>query len=413
MTRFPPSSWFSLYCSLGFLLLPLLLSGSQRPVSTPALLPQQAYIWQRHWTPALIRAMHDSEPLLTGWRVLGAELSAQNDWLQTAPDWSALQASAQPLSLVVRIDGQLNELHDTATIGRITALVAQWQQHGVTLATVEIDHDCATARLPAYTQFLRQLRLALHTDIALSITALPTWLDSPQLPALLAVPQQSVLQVHAVLNPRQGLFDAARARAWLRAYAQQTRHPWQVALPAYGTRVSWDLQGRIRTIENEQASLSASDGAVGATQELLVSPQAMRAFAAQLERQPPPGLNGIVWFRLPTDDDVRAWSLRSWQAVLARVPLRTALRIETRQRDGELQDIVLRNDGNADARLPPSIRLDASCQAADGINGYTLESDAQGNYLQRTRDGLLRAQAQRNIGWIRCQQSRINLHVEP
>jgi len=375
-------------------------------------LPQSAYIWQRQWTPALIRAMHDSSPLVDGWRVLGAELSARGDWTLVTPHWPSLQTSSHPVTLVVRLSGQLDHFQDNETIARIATLSAQWRQHGLPLDTLEIDHDCATARLPAYVEFLRKLRQKLPSNIALSITALPTWLDSDQLAPLLTIPEQSVLQVHAVLNPMQGLFDAARARAWLNAYARRTRHPWRIALPTYGSRVSWDEQGRVRAIASEQASLTPA----GASQELLVTPQSMLDFVTALDRHHPAGLRGIVWFRLPTDDDTRAWSVPSWQAVLARAPLLSNLQVQAQAGSNDdphgVRDVMLINAGNADAHLPAVVRLDAACPLADGINGYVLQADAQGNYLQRTRDGLLPAWSRRNIGWIRCTQSNPDLHVE-
>ncbi|MDA4569495.1 DUF3142 domain-containing protein, partial [Escherichia coli] len=70
--------------------------------------------------------------------------------------------------------------------------------------------------------FLTALKNRLEPGTPLSITALPTWLNSPDLDALLKVPDESVLQVHAVLNPTQGLFDAKRAQAWISAFAGRT-----------------------------------------------------------------------------------------------------------------------------------------------------------------------------------------------
>ena len=241
--------------------------------------------------------------------------------------------------------------------------LAEIVEHGLPLDTLEIDHDCATARLPAYVEFLRKLRQKLPSNIALSITALPTWLDSDQLAPLLTIPEQSVLQVHAVLNPMQGLFDAARARAWLNAYARRTRHPWRIALPTYGSRVSWDEQGRVRAIASEQASLTPA----GASQELLVTPQSMLDFVTALDRHHPAGLRGIVWFRLPTDDDTRAWSVPSWQAVLARAPLLSNLQVQAQAGSNDdphgVRDVMLINAGNADAHLP-------ACRAGNG--GFTI-----------------------------------------
>ncbi|WP_233526750.1 MULTISPECIES: DUF3142 domain-containing protein [unclassified Herbaspirillum] len=387
-----------------------LLAACQR---APQVLPQQAYIWQRQWSPAVAAAMQASDQLVGGWRVLAGELSAQRQWKIANPDWQALKTTQHAIAMVVRLDGQTESL-DAATHARISDLLARWRQQGVPVAGVEIDYDCPTSQLPAYRDFLAGLRQSLDRDTTLSITALPTWLNSPELSKLLAVADESVLQVHAVMNPRQGLFDAERAQAWLKAYAKQTTHPWRVALPSYSTRVSWDDNGRISTVESERPLLASGSAA----QELTASPAVVSAFLAQLDKNPEPGLVGVVWFRLPTEDDVRNWSLPTWQAVLARQPLKAAVTVEaqvnTQNTQAGLHDLTLRNNGNADSALPLIVRIDAAsaCDAADGINGYALEADAQGKYLRRTHDGLLRAGYQRNIGWAHCGQQHIQLHVE-
>jgi len=384
-----------------------LLGACQR---APQVLPQQAYIWQRQWNPAVVAAMQASEQLVGGWRVLAAELTAQRQWNTANPDWQALKTTQHAIVMVVRLDGQ-TESPDAATHARIIDLLARWRQRGVPVAGVEIDYDCPTSQLPAYRHFLAGLRQGLERDLTLSITALPTWLNSPVLGELLAVADESVLQVHAVMNPRQGLFDAERAQAWLKAYAKQTSHPWRVALPSYGTRVSWDDNGRISAVESERPLLASGNTA----QELTASPAVVSAFLARLDKNPETGLIGVVWFRLPTEDDVRNWSLPTWQAVLARQPLRAVVTVEAQaSAQAGLHDLTLRNNGNADSTLPLIVRIDAAsaCDAADGINGYALEADAQGKYLRRTRDGLLRAGYQRNIGWAHCGQPHIQLHVE-
>ncbi|MFJ9535036.1 DUF3142 domain-containing protein [Herbaspirillum sp. NPDC101396] len=387
-----------------------LLAACQR---APQVLPQQAYIWQRQWSPAVAAAMQASEQLVGGWRVLAAELTTQRHWKTASPDWQALKTTQHAIVMVVRLDGQTESL-DAATHARISDLLARWRQQGVPVAGVEIDYDCPTSQLPAYRNFLAGLRQSLDRDTTLSITALPTWLNSPELGKLLAVADESVLQVHAVMNPRQGLFDAERAQAWLKAYAKQTAHPWRVALPSYGTRVSWDDNGRISTVESERPLLASGNTA----QELTASPAVVSAFLAQLDKNPEPGLIGVVWFRLPTEDDVRNWSLPTWQAVLARQPLKAAVTVEaqasSQNTQAGLHDLTLRNNGNADSALPLIVRIDAAsaCDAADGINGYALEADAQGKYLRRTHEGLLRAGYQRNIGWAHCGQHPIQLHVE-
>ena len=73
--------------------------------------------------------------------------------------------------------------------------LAKLQAQGLTLAGLEIDHDAGVARLPGYQAFLAQLRNRLPSTLALSITALPSWLGSRELPALLATVDSSQLQV--------------------------------------------------------------------------------------------------------------------------------------------------------------------------------------------------------------------------
>ncbi|MBR8651944.1 DUF3142 domain-containing protein [Achromobacter sp. Marseille-Q0513] len=376
---------------------------------TDPALDNDAYVWQRRWTPAVTAAMSDSADLVRTWRVLAADVAPDGKWSDAAPALPALAAAGRPAIMVLRFDGRVDGLRDAEIHARIAALRDSWQRAGIALAGVEIDYDCATSKLPAYTRFLAGLRARLDPSISLSITALPTWLDSPALAALLAIPDESVLQVHAVLSPTRGLFDAKRAQAWLDAYAVQTRKPWRVALPAYGSRVAWDDEGRIAAVESEQPALMPG----GRSAELLVTPAEMAAFVSRIEDRRPPGLAGIVWFRLPTRVDARAWSLPTWRAVLARQPLRPALSVSAQAAAGGARDLILANAGDADAALPFAVRLDGACAAADGINGYTLERDGLGIYLRRAQEGLLHAGAQRNIGWIRCEHEPTNLHVQP
>lgn len=388
--------------------LALLLAACER--ATPPL-PNDAYVWQRRWTPALTHALRDSAPVLRSWRVLAAELRADGAWVDAAPDLAALAATARPVVPVLRLDGRVGDLREADIAARVAATLGAWRGAGVQVAGLEIDYDCATARLPAYATLLAKLKTRLPSDLPLSITALPTWLDSPALADLLAVPDETVLQVHAVLNPAQGLlFDASRARAWLDAYARRARKPWRVALPTYGSRVAWDEHGRIAAVESERPALMPG----GRSAELLVAPETLAAFVGALDREPPAGLAGIVWFRLPTQADARAWSLPTWRAVLARQPLAPALTVAAdAPGPGGARNVVLVNGGNADTPLPFVVRLDARCNAADGINGYTLEYDREGGYLRRARDGLLRAGAERAIGWIRCDASTPSFHVQP
>lgn len=366
----------------------------------PVPLANDAYVWQRQWSPALVHALSDDGQSVREWRVLAGEVDAQGQWRLFAPDWRALAASGKPVVAVVRIEGQLQHWDEAALLADVRVVLTLWRQQKIVFAGVEIDHDCATSRLTAYAHFLQLLRPSLRAREKLSVTALPTWMDSAGLDKLLAQADETVLQVHAVQSPRAGLFDPAVAHVWLDAFARRTRKPWRVALPAYGTRVSWDEGGRVIAIESERPTLLGDQR----SNELFADPQTMQRFVASLEQDAPERLAGIVWFRLPTGDDVRGWSEASWQAVLARVPLRASLAVVAVDTDDPRRyDVLLRNEGDADLPLPPSIRVDSACMAADGINGYELQHDGRGLYLQRARVGVLRAGRQLAVGWLRCE----------
>jgi hypothetical protein len=372
-------------------------------------LPQDAYVWQRHWTPALADAMRQSADLVQAWRILAAEVDSHGTLQPVAIDWQAVRRSGRPVVLVVRIDGSAADPDAPALIARLAAMPAA--PHGdVPIAGLEIDHDCATARLGGYAAWLAALRARLDPALRLSITALPTWLSSPELPRVLDVAAEVVLQVHAVQDPRAGLFDAATARGWIDAFARRSDTPFRVALPTYGARVSWDADGALRAIESERPLLAGG----ARTAALVALPDSVAALLRGLQADPPRGLRGIVWFRLPTARDRLAWSLATWRAVAggAAPPAAVAAQVRPGNSAG-LQQLVLANDGALDAPLPRAVVLPARCTLADGIGGYALAYEKSGLTLRRQDAGLLHGHARQVIGWTRCTIDAADLQVEP
>jgi hypothetical protein len=359
-------------------------------------LQHDAYVWQRQWSPALVSALLQSVDLVREWRVLAAQTDAGGRLQPVAIDRAALAATHRPVVLVVRIDGQLPQWDGQALLAQVLALRQAWQ--GVPLAGLEIDHDCGTARLPAYAEFLARLKQALGAT-PLSITALPAWLASGELARVAAPVDELVLQVHAVQSPRAGLFDPALARAWIDRFAARVDKPFRVALPTYGSRVAWDGEGRVVAVQSEAPLLVGEMAA----SELVAAPAEVAKLLASLRRDPPRGLAGIVWFRLPTALDTRAWSLPTWRAVMAGAPLDgvPAVFFRPGAAPGAV-DVVLRNDSEVDLRLPAGIRLPPACTVADGVNGYALASREGRPSLRRERDGWLRPHYQRAVGWARC-----------
>ncbi len=376
----------------------------------PRQFPHDAYIWQRQWNPSVVVAMQQSSDLIRVWRVLAATSDSHGHIQPVAVDWAALTRSKRTVIPVVRIEGQLTLWEADTLSDEILNVLALWQAYQLPIAGIEIDHDCATARLPAYAVFLMRLRKRLDKAVALSITALPTWLSSSHLAEVLKPVDEVVLQVHAVQNPRAGLFHSQQARRWIEDWSQHHMTPFRVALPTYGSRVSWRTDGLLHAVESETSLLA---GGYGAT-ELLASPTEIQVFLSELERRPVPRLRGVVWFRLPTAEDRRAWSLATWRAVLSRQSLQALVEVEVHESNtGGMQNLVLVNRGEVDAELPRQVLLPNACTLADGINGYALKHNDGGLFLQRIQEGLLRSHRQQLIGWMRCAAQEGEIHVQP
>jgi len=379
------------------------LSGSVpqvRGLSEP--LPHDAYIWQRAWTPPVIAAARQSSDIVRSWRILLAESDQAGRWTSVAVPWPEIASTQRPIVGVIRIDGRLDEQRMAALLDQIVARISS-----APLSGVEIDYDCPTSKLPTYARFLAELRKRLPRSTALSITALPTWMNSTQLDGLTRDLDEIVLQVHAVNDPRRGLFDADQAERWVRAFGRRIHRPFRVALPAYDVRVTWRPDGRLASVEGEMPLLAgAVEGEV-----LGAAPDAVLGFVRTLQRVAPDNLLGIVWFRLPTDADARAWSPATWRAVVAGdlPPARVRAALMPAERSG-LWTVAVSNDGDVDALQPHMVRLDPACEMADGANGYRV-ADTRPLMLEATAGERLRAHRTRVIGWARCTDPRKELDV--
>ncbi len=378
------------------------LSACASPPAPP--LDQQAYLWQRQWTPALAASLDAMRADFSAWRVLAAESTAADALTEITPALDLLARSGKPVTAVLRLNGSRPPPSAQTIARRIDAIAATWRGAGVSLIGIEIDHDCATARLDAYADLLAQVRAHLPQDLRLSITALPTWIGAPALARVLAQVDASVLQVHAIAAPHNGqadtgLFDAAQAQRWTDAYAAVAPTPFRVALPAYGLRVGFDEEGRATAVEGEMPRTIDAERA----HELRVDPRAVAALLHRLRRMRPDRLIGVIWFRLPSEDDRRAWSVATLHAVIADGALKPEFAVRTVPADDGATDIVLANRGTLDAALPAAVTVTArNCSAADALAGFRIEQAGERWQLFPQIDAILRAGHERRIGWMRC-----------
>lgn len=164
------------------LILAAALSGASCGGRAQIPLQHQIYIWQRVWTDRVTQAMERAAPEVAGWRVLVAETDRRGEWREFSPELATEPPATIPpghsssptklLTAVIRIDGQ-RRLEDASAV---TAHIVAWTraQPGDHWTDIEIDYDCPTRQLRAYTQFLESLRSELPPNLRLSLTALPT-----------------------------------------------------------------------------------------------------------------------------------------------------------------------------------------------------------------------------------------------
>ncbi|MGZ9741571.1 DUF3142 domain-containing protein [Pseudomonas sp. GNP012] len=391
--------------SIALLMALVLTAGCERHDAPP--LDQQLYVWQRQWTPAHDAALRDSRADFSTLRVLALQAFPNAGWSRARIDPVLLRHDGRPVIAVVRLDGQLKALDQEEVTAQIRQVISDWQGQGLNLAGVEIDHDAGNARLPSYREFLAHLREALPTSLPLSITALPSWLDSRELPALLSTVDSSVLQVHAVSDPRRGLFDADQARQWAKAWSRVTTKPFYLALPAYGVALLPSTDGA--PVVESEVTLERE----GLRRELLADPHSLRTLGTELRADPPEHLAGLIWFRLPLANDRRAWSLTTLRAVARADALDSRLTLQLSAVNG-LYDIGISNQGNLDSAWPERLTLAVSgCEGADALAGYALQQRPDLLTFTRLRDGRIPAGGQRAIGWARCahiDQGGSNVH---
>lgn len=361
------------------------------------------YIWQRVWRPALKAALHEVQSHVANWRVLALHVDGLARW-RAQVDVAALRASQKPVHLVVRVEGSQTGVLDDVLIEQIQSVHASWIAQGLPPSGIELDHDVAESQLRPYAAWLSRLRTALP-DVNLSITALPAWLNQSEVTALLAIPDEVVLQVHAVNQPAAGLFDARLAQGWISTLAHRHAGPFRVALPCYGSRVVFNEWGQMLAIESE------TDVAVRSSyeRELLASPFEVASLLSWLDAQAPDQMQGLMWFRLPTSEDQRSWRLSTWQALASGVRSWKSLQAElVATPDESLWEIKLINDSELDQELPLHVDLPAGARAFDGEQGYSVNLLTVTPRLTRKTSDWLRPHAELRIGWLRCEHAPAN-----
>lgn len=402
--------------------LPVLGGGAGTNAASPPLV-QQAYVWQRAWNDSVQQAVRDHGGAFDRLVALGAEVS----WKERRPQvtrmpirFSALAAGGRPIGLALRIGPCPGPF---ARHGAVTdfltslaeSLIAEAKAHQVAVSELQIDFDCAASKLDGYRLWVEALR-EKAAPLPVIITALPAWLDQPGFKSLVSTADGYVLQVHSLERPRDitAPFTLCDAQAARRAVERASRLPvpFRVALPTYGYVVAFDSKGHFTGLAAEGTAKSWPAGTQ--LREVRSDPLEMAELVREWTARRPPGLRGIIWYRLPIKSDILNWRWPTLGAIVSSRFPRTSARAEARRVEAGLVEISLVNDGELDissrlaveARWPREggVRL----VAGDALRGFDMvdAGSSTASFQTTSQPYRLPAGERQVIGWLRLNEDR-------
>lgn len=397
--------WFAL-------LLLALPGGCKKPA--PAPLATEAYVWQSAEKPAVRDAMAAARGVISTFHVRAAELRWEGGKFAVTRFVKSLPAA--DCGVVVRIGSSASRLEWTAEqiepVAAVFRELAGWRPR-----EIQCDFDCPQKRLASYGKLIAALQSAAG-DVPVLPTTLPSWLGEPAFRDLIAGRPGYVLQVHSLQLPQRPsdpvvLFDPAAARIAVKK-ASALGVPFRVAMATYGCEVRFGPDGKVVDVISEDTG--APGPAATNRAFAMADPAASARLVREWKSEPPAGLRGIIWYRLPVEGDRRNWPWETLQLVARgeEAPAVPALEILPGPASG---DLFVANHGKFPLLLPAEIVVTSPVTATDGAGAYRLERRADGLHFLR-RDDIwpwLDPGKKLPAGWLRApaEATRIDSHFSP
>lgn len=390
---------------------------SCRERATTGLLTQDAYVWQRAWTPAVAEAVSNAPTDLTRLVVLAAQVGwsgARPVPVRIAVNHDALKACGRPIGLALRVTACAEPLAAdgpavTALCTLAQSVVTEARSHAIESAEVQVDYDCPERRLAEYAAWVARLREAVRPT-PVRVTVLPSWLRHRECRDLLRRVDGCVLQVHWLHDTADGvcLFDASSAREAVRAIARLDA-PFDVALPTYAYLAAHDESGHLLGVSAEGPLPNWPRSA--RLDRVRAEPAYVAALIREWSAQRPVRMGGVIWYRLPVAGDTLNWASATWARVRRGEVPQAAPRVLLEWRDERLADVVATNAGDDEASMAGRrfkvVPVTGRVETCDGVGGFVVRLVA-GNVIEieasgGTRVDPLRAGERRIVGWVRVE----------
>jgi hypothetical protein len=343
---------------------------------------------------------------------------------QVSLDYDALLQTKRPIGLALRIGPYTGSFAATNhPITYLADLAEKWvveaRTAGLVPSELQLDFDCASSKLEGYRTWVGLLRKRV-APVPVVITALPSWLDEPAFRTLVEAADSYVLQVHSLQRPSDfdasfTICDPVAARRAV-AKAAEIGVPFRVALPTYGYLVAFDGRGRFIGLSAEGPAKSWPADAQ--FKEVRSDPLQLGQLAQEWSANPPAALKGIIWYRLPVEDDILNWRWPTFSAILQlRIP-RKSVRVEAHRVEPGLTELSLVNDGEIDisSRVAIQTRWQGTrLVAGDGLHGFELTERGLSSARFETGRQLYRLPAgeKQVLGWLRLSEDReVQVEIE-
>lgn len=396
------------WLAIAFLALSACQKSAQRPPLTV-----EAYVWQSPEIPAVQQAMNRATGQVGKFHVRAAELGWTGERFTSQRPLTKLPTPG--CGLVVRIGASASQLEWTPEqIEVVAAVFRELARLGP--SEIQCDFDCPQKRLSRYRVLLDALQAAAG-KVPVLPTALPSWLDERSFQKLIEDRSGYVLQVHSLQLPKYSgdsvvIFDPIAARAAANK-AAALRVPFRIAMATYGCEVRFDPDGKVTDVLSEDF---ASGTAATSRSFALADPVASAHLIREWQVNPPLGLRGIVWYRLPVEGDQRNWPWETFQLVIHGEQSLSTPGFEASVGSGA-RDLFVANHGRFPLLLPREIVVSSPVSAADGVGAYRLERRNEALHFIRRDDTWPWLDPGKKIptGWLRIsgESAPIEWHLTP
>lgn len=380
-------------------------------------LTHDVYLWQRSWDSDVKAAVGLHSSAFSELVVLAAEVSWKGKsprLTRVALDYDALKRCSPSVGLALRIgpfngpfSGTGEPLESLSQLA--SGLLQEAKENGIIVRELQLDFDCADSKLSGYAAWIQSLRRQIR-PVAVTITALPSWLFQSAFKELVRATDGYVLQVHSLQRPKgiNDPFDLCPPDMAIRAVDRAGKYgiPFRVALPTYGYRLIFDASGKFLALAAE--TLPASLPANVRMREVQSDPAAMAELVRHWASERPAALRGIIWYRLPVRGDQLNWPWPTLATVMAGQAPQERWRFDVQRSKTGLVEISVVNEGQLPLAFPAAVTVrwgQSRLIAADGSGGYVFTEDGpRGCRLQlppATPTTRLRPGAKHLIGWMR------------